>query len=102
MQKKYLLILFFIAWLISCQKTDAPATIDLCESWRFAPDDQNRGLSEKWYAPAFDDSRWAIIAAGNRWEDQGYPDIDSTAWYRKVVQIRLAGETGVANQRRHQ
>ncbi len=80
-------LLFFLLMMISCIKVDSPETIELSESWRFSPDKQNIGMSEKWYALNFDDSHWDKLDAGIRWEDQGYPNLDSLAWYRKVVQI---------------
>ena len=66
---------------------ESPETIDLSKSWRFSPDGKNIGMSEKWYALNFDDSQWDIIDAGKRWEDQGYPELDDCAWYRKVINI---------------
>ena len=65
----------------------AENTIDLTEDWRFAPDPGDIGLAEGWHRPEFDDSGWAVIDAGKRWEDQGYPDVDGYAWYRKRVFI---------------
>jgi len=62
-------------------------TIDLSENWRFSPDDDNIGISEKWYSVHFDDSKWNMLDAGKRWEDQGYPDLDSFGWYRKAVDL---------------
>ena len=62
-------------------------TIDLSESWQFSPDENNVGISEKWYALHFNDSKWDTLDAGKRWEDQGYPDLDSFGWYRKTVDI---------------
>lgn len=62
-------------------------TIDLSKNWHFSPDENNVGISEKWYKIDFDDSQWAIIDGGKKWEDQGYPELDSVAWYRKRVAI---------------
>ncbi len=66
---------------------ESPETIDLSKNWHFSPDKKNIGMSKKWYTRDFDDSQWDIIDAGKRWEDQGYPPLDSLAWYRKVVNI---------------
>jgi len=66
---------------------ESPGTIDLMESWHFSPDKKNMSMSEKWYASDFNDSRWDKLYAGKRWEDPCYPDLDSFAWYRKVVNI---------------
>ncbi len=89
------LISFFLILLLvsACGKTDAPERIDLSTEWRFSGDESNIGQSEKWYAPGFDDSQWAKIDAGKRWEDLGYPDLDGYGWYRKKVDVP-AGWTG--------
>jgi len=68
-------------------------TIDLTEGWRFAPDPNQRGLEEGWHAPGFDDSSWAVIQGGTRWEDQGFPEVDGYAWYRIKVLIPAAMRT---------
>ncbi len=79
--------LFFLLMMIHHTIAQPPETIDLSDSWRFSPDEHNLGMANKWYALDFDDSHWAILDAGKRWEDQGYPNIDSLAWYRKVMHI---------------
>ncbi len=84
---KLSLIFITLTLTMSCIKTNLPETIDLSNNWRFSPDEKNIGMSEKWYAVNFDDSQWAMLDAGKRWEDQGYPDLDSFGWYRKIVNI---------------
>ncbi len=88
--KKLQAVLVLLVLVMGCQQTRAPKTIDLSDNWRFSPDRENVGMSEKWYAPNFDDSDWDTLNAGLRWEDQGYPDLDGTAWYRKSVFIPRA------------
>ncbi|MBK7106930.1 MAG: family 16 glycosylhydrolase [Ignavibacteriae bacterium] len=61
--------------------------IYLEKNWRFLPDENNVGISAKWYAIDFDDSKWVSIDAGERWENQGYPNLDGIGWYRKKVYI---------------
>ncbi len=87
MSTKLVLILFILTLATSCVKTDSPETIDLSKNWRFSADENNTGLSEKWHMPNFDDTHWDKIDAGKRWEDQGYPDLDAYAWYRKTVDV---------------
>lgn len=82
-------ILFVLTLMTSCVKNDFPDTINLEKSWKFAPDENNIGISEKWYSVKFDDSEWDTIDAGNRWEDLGYRDLDSYGWYKKSVEIPL-------------
>lgn len=84
-----MLISFVLLIASGCGKTDSPESIDLSKNWRFSPDENNIGQSEKWYAPNFDDSHWDKIDAGKRWEDQGYPNLDSFGWYRKTVDVPL-------------
>jgi hypothetical protein len=82
----FFLILFFI-FTTSCEKNNSPEDINLEKNWRFAPDEKNVGESNKWYSLEFDDSQWALIDAGQRWEDQGFSDLDAFGWYRKTVEI---------------
>ena len=84
MKPKLLTILIFLFLLAGCQQHNSPETIDLSKRWKFSPDENNIGISEKWYSIHFDDSQWDTIDAGKRWEDQGYPDLDSYGWYRKT------------------
>lgn len=62
-------------------------TRDLAIPWRFRPDPNDVGLKEGWHTEIHSDADWPMIEAGIRWEDQGYPDLDGTAWYRMPVQI---------------
>jgi hypothetical protein len=82
-------ILLILILTTSCVKNDSPKNIDLEKNWRFSPDEKNIGKSEKWYSVNFDDSQWAMIDAGKRWEDLGYRDLDSFGWYKKTVEIPL-------------
>ena len=86
---KLTIILFILILIISCVKNDYPESIDLAKNWQFSPDEQNIGVSEKWFDTEFDDSKWVVIDAGERWENQGYRDLDSYAWYRKTVDVPI-------------
>ncbi|NLP09904.1 family 16 glycosylhydrolase [bacterium] len=86
MIKKWLLCLMLLLFS-ACNKNDAPQTLDLTENWRFSPDPDHIGTSEKWQAIQFDDSKWAVLTAGRRWEDQGYAGVDGIGWYRKAVEV---------------
>ncbi len=68
----------------------AAATIDLSDGWRFAPDIQDAGQKEQWFAPDFDDTHWTSIRPGERWEDQGFPGLDGWGWYRRPVDVPRA------------
>jgi hypothetical protein len=62
-------------------------TIDLSKDWRFSPDKKNVGSANGWNSVPFDDSQWGTLDAGQKWEDQGYKDLDSIGWYRKSVDV---------------
>ena len=86
--KKGLIFFFVLLYLTTAWSyNDNSQTVDISKGWRFFPDEINSGQAEKWYAVGFDDSRWDIIDAGKSWEQQGYPDLDSYGWYRKVINI---------------
>ena len=89
-----LIVGVLLSFSILAQKTSnplkrgkVPADIDLSKAWRFAPDEDNLGISDNWFAIDFDDSAWDTIDAGEAWELQGYPDLDATGWYRKSVDV---------------
>lgn len=90
MKTKFLLIAIFLIFANGFTQSNSLKTIDLSKSWKFSPDKKNVGDSEQWYAVDFDDSGWDTLDAGKRWEDQGYPDLDGNAWYRKKVNIPAA------------
>ncbi len=65
--------------------TLAPAgsdTISLEGHWRFAPGDDAARASER-----LDDSAWKQIRVPALWENEGYPDVEGFAWYRRTVTI---------------
>ncbi len=66
--------------------------IDLKAGWRFKPDGANVGVKEAWYAPSYPDADWAPMQAGKRWEDQGFPDVEGYAWYRRWVEVPSSWE----------
>jgi len=87
MKKILFIILISIFFIAGCKQTKTLERIDLSTDWRFAPDEKNIGASEKWFAVDYDDSKWDILEAGKKWEEQGYPDLDAYGWYRKSVEI---------------
>ncbi len=56
--------------------------IDLSGSWKF-----RTGDDPSWAKPSCDDGAWSSIRVPGRWENQGYPDYDGIAWYRRSVII---------------
>ncbi|MBI4557482.1 MAG: hypothetical protein HY706_07865 [Candidatus Hydrogenedentes bacterium] len=67
-----------------------PLTLDLAEGWRFQPDPQESGEPQRWHEPGFDDASWALLRAGKRWEEQGFPEVNGVAWYRRHVDVPAA------------
>jgi len=61
--------------------------LDLTSGWRFRPDPENAGVAEGWHSTSYPDDDWVVLEAGKRWEDQGFPDVDGYAWYRRHVNV---------------
>jgi alpha-glucosidase (family GH31 glycosyl hydrolase) len=61
--------------------------IDISKDWKFTLDPDSGGLSRKWYDVSFDDSSWRTFQAPKTWEEQGYPEYDGYAWYRKWITV---------------
>jgi len=77
---------YVVAICILSQLPD-PAWIDVAADWRFKPDPEHVGLRDGWHSVSHDDADWAGIAAGERWEDCGFPDVDGYAWFRRWVDV---------------
>jgi hypothetical protein len=54
--------------------------INLAGTWKFRPGD-----SREWKDVNFDDNDWHEVIVPGYWENQGFPDYDGIAWYRKTV-----------------
>jgi fructan beta-fructosidase len=89
MKKTLIISILSLLLVTACQQDRPRVTIDLSSNWRFSPDENKLGMSEKWYSYEYNDSNWTVIDAGKRWEDQGYPELDSLGWYRKYVDISV-------------
>jgi len=80
------LLLFAAAFTLRAQSFDAShwdhgvTTIDAL--WRFHPGDD-----PSWASPTFDDSSWQLLATGQKWGPQGYPDLTGYAWYRLRLKL---------------
>ena len=60
--------------------TQRDAVLTLHGPFRFQPGDDPR-----WSDPAFDDSRWQLIAGDRNWKAAGLHDLHGLAWYRFTV-----------------
>jgi hypothetical protein len=67
----------------------AASTISLSTTWKFATDPGQVGLTDHWYATAFDDSGWQALLSGKSWESQGV-NYAGYAWYRQGFTIPAA------------
>jgi len=59
-------------------------------AWQFAIDRDDVGVSEKWFAPSFNDERWPTVYSDRLagWETQGFPDyIVGFGWYRQAFDV---------------
>ncbi len=61
-------------------------TTTIAAKWRFHPGD-----NPAWASPSFDDSSWPLLATGQKWGPQGYPDLTGYAWYR--LRLKLPATT---------
>lgn len=78
-------IILFLA--VGCVQNTTTGTIEITNDWSFSPDSENIGITKKWYATDFDASSWKILQGGDKWENQGFKELDDIGWYRKEVQI---------------
>ena len=62
-------------------------SIDLAPGWKFQTDRDTVGVKESWFGLQFDDRQWKVMRGGSIWENQGFPDYDGFAWYRKQISI---------------
>jgi hypothetical protein len=83
--KRIIAILVLAIWNTTGFSATSPQTIDLSSSWKFKPEPVGKML--QWQMPNLADSDWDTLHAGTRWEDQGFPDLDGYAWYRKAIDV---------------
>jgi hypothetical protein len=81
-------------WLAVCHAFLFPAvyaiadnTIDISKGWRFQPDPDSSGSDRKFSSRDVDDAAWPMLNAGLPWEEQGFVEMEGTAWYRRWVDI---------------
>lgn len=65
--------------------TVLPGPVD----WKFAPDPDDAGVEDQWFAGAFDDTQWAGVRSGNGfgYEAQGFEDYTGYCWYRAALEV---------------
>jgi hypothetical protein len=62
---------------LTLQSVDKQATLKLSSTWKFIVGD-----SIAYKEPGWNDSNWKDIPVPARWENVGFPDVDSIVWYR--------------------
>ena len=62
-------------------------SLDLTANWKFKTDPKDAGLKNSWFDLSFNDSSWTTLQGAGLWEEQGFPEYDGIAWYRKWVEI---------------
>jgi hypothetical protein len=73
--------------LIQAADSTCVNTIDLTDSWLLKSDPKGTGLAAGWQTQSCNEKDWTPVQAGKRWEDQGFPNLDGLAWYRRWVEI---------------
>jgi len=48
---------------------------------------EDKGLTQKWFDPAYSPKGWRVINIPGYWEDQGIKDLDGIVWYRKEIDV---------------
>lgn len=64
------------------------------EAWHAALDARDAGLraDPTWFAPEFDDGRWATTEVPGLWESADLGDLDGAVWYRKTLDLPSSAE----------
>lgn len=63
-------------------ETPAQVFLPILGTWKFKTGDNLAYANQK-----YNDENWDSLRAEMSWENQGYPDYDGFAWYRKKIQI---------------
>ncbi len=87
MNNKCLLLYVCSIWFALTLSASGQQVIDIADEWKFSTDPEAAGEQQQWASVDFDDSKWKILNAGMRWEDQGVDEYDGHAWYRKWVTV---------------
>ncbi len=55
---------------------------DLPLTWKFMPDEENKGQKAGYFKTNYDDTRWKDIRIRDIWDQQGHPELIGYGWYR--------------------
>lgn len=67
------------------------AALSLPAAWKFSPGD-DPGRKD----PAYDDAAWSEMPVPSHWEEEGFPGLDSVAWYRVRFSVPADWPAGAA------
>jgi len=61
---------------------------ELDNAWKFAPDADNKGMTQRWYDPSYSDLAWATLRSdtGGGWDSQGFAGTH-LGWYRQTFTV---------------
>ncbi|MDD3927720.1 MAG: beta-galactosidase trimerization domain-containing protein, partial [bacterium] len=72
----------------------AQGVVNLHRKWRFKLEKTEQGLTDKYWAPEYDDSRWGLMDVPCLWEDRGTGsmerDVTEYGWYRTEFKVSPA------------
>ncbi|MHB1461893.1 MAG: hypothetical protein ACYC1M_11480 [Armatimonadota bacterium] len=55
---------------------------DLPLTWKFMPDEENKGQKAGYFKANYDDTQWKDIRIRDIWDQQGHPELTGYGWYR--------------------
>ena len=58
-------------------------------AWRAKLDANDPGMTGKWYASEFDDSKWTIMKLPKHYETAGLPGHDGPVWFRRAIDVHV-------------
>jgi hypothetical protein len=67
---------------LSLRSFDNQQSIPLPGMWKFSVGD-----ALEWKEPSYHDEQWKEIPVPSRWENVGYPGVDSIVWYRATFTV---------------
>jgi len=58
--------------------------------WNENIEKNDKGIKDKWFESAVDDSQWKTMKLPQLWESAGLPDFDGVVWFRKEIVLNEA------------
>ena len=80
--KQNILLIVFLAFFANGFSQEKAERIDLSGNWKF-----RIGESPQYSNPNYDNRDWESIRVGENWANQGHPDYEGSAFYRRNVVI---------------